>query len=46
MPLTFELIGSTILAYVILREAPTWVKILGGGLLLTGIAIVSQERER
>ncbi len=41
-----EPIGSTILAYVILREAPTWVKILGGGLILTGIAIVSEERAR
>ncbi|MCS7251254.1 MAG: DMT family transporter [Anaerolineae bacterium] len=39
-----EPIGSTILAYVILREAPPWIKILGGGLILTGIAIVSQEK--
>jgi len=39
-----EPIGSTILAYVILRETPTWVKLLGGGLILTGIAIVSRER--
>lgn len=39
-----EPIGSTILAYAILREVPTWIKLLGGGLILTGIAIVSQER--
>ncbi len=39
-----EPIGSTILAYAILRETPTWIKLLGGGFILTGIAIVSQER--
>jgi drug/metabolite transporter (DMT)-like permease len=38
-----EPIGSTVLAYLILGEIPGWIKLLGGGLILTGIAIVSRE---
>lgn len=39
-----EPIGSTILAYAILGETPGWIKLIGGGLILAGIAIVSRER--
>lgn len=39
-----EPIGSTILAYLLLGEVPTWIKIAGGSLILAGIAVVSQER--
>lgn len=38
-----EPIGSTILAYFILREAPTWIKICGAVMILTGIYIASQK---
>lgn len=38
-----EPIGSTILAYFILREAPTWIKIGGAVMILTGIYIASQK---
>lgn len=38
-----EPIGSTILAYFILREAPTWIKIGGAVMILAGIYIASQK---
>jgi drug/metabolite transporter (DMT)-like permease len=37
-----EPIGSTILAYVILQEKPTMLKLIGGGLILLGIFIASR----
>jgi drug/metabolite transporter (DMT)-like permease len=42
-----EPIGSTILAYIILQEKPTLIKLIGGGLILVGIYIASRtEREK
>jgi drug/metabolite transporter (DMT)-like permease len=38
-----EPIGSTILAYLILREAPSMLEIIGGVLILAGIYVASQE---
>ncbi|PWB53506.1 MAG: hypothetical protein C3F13_08815 [Anaerolineales bacterium] len=38
-----EPIGSTILAYFILDEKPTSLKLLGGGLILVGIYITSRS---
>jgi drug/metabolite transporter (DMT)-like permease len=38
-----EPIGSTILAYFILNEKPTFVKLIGGGLILAGIYIASRS---
>lgn len=38
-----EPIGSTILAYFILQEKPTWIKIAGGILILIGIYISSRS---
>jgi len=38
-----EPIGSTILAYLILRETPTPLKIVGAALILVGIIIVSHK---
>ena len=37
-----EPIGSTILAYIILQEKPTVLKLFGGGLILVGIFIASR----
>jgi drug/metabolite transporter (DMT)-like permease len=37
-----EPIGSTILAYFLLREAPTWIKLGGAAMILTGIYIASR----
>jgi drug/metabolite transporter (DMT)-like permease len=37
-----EPIGSTILAYIILQEKPTVLKLIGGGLILVGIFIASR----
>lgn len=37
-----EPIGSTILAYFILNEKPTLIKLFGGGLILVGIYIASR----
>jgi len=34
-----EPVGATILAYLILGEAPTWSEIVGGVLILTGIFV-------
>jgi drug/metabolite transporter (DMT)-like permease len=36
-----EPIGSTILAYLLLKESPTFIKIIGGILILAGIFIAS-----
>jgi drug/metabolite transporter (DMT)-like permease len=42
-----EPIGSTILAYIILQEKPTLIKLIGGGLILVGIYNASRsEREK
>jgi drug/metabolite transporter (DMT)-like permease len=38
-----EPIGSTILAYFILQEKPTPIKLIGGGLILLGIYIASRS---
>lgn len=37
-----EPIGSTILAYFLLRETPTWIKIGGAAMILVGIYIASR----
>jgi len=37
-----EPVGSTILAYFMLAEAPTWITIIGGALILLGINIISK----
>ena len=39
-----EPIGSTILAWVVLQEAPTWQSILGGLLILLGITFATRPR--
>jgi drug/metabolite transporter (DMT)-like permease len=41
-----EPIGSTILAYYLFGEAPTWLRIAGGVFILVGIALASQRRRR
>ncbi|MDO9130623.1 MAG: DMT family transporter [Anaerolineales bacterium] len=41
-----EPIGSTILAYFILREAPTWIKIGGAAMILAGIWLASRQGGR
>jgi len=38
-----EPIGSTVLAFVLLNEVPTPLKVLGGGLILLGILIAAQR---
>jgi drug/metabolite transporter (DMT)-like permease len=38
-----EPIGSTLLAYIILGEAPGLVKLMGAVLILVGIAVASQN---
>lgn len=38
-----EPIGSTILAYLILQEKPSLIKLIGGGLILAGIYIASRS---
>ena len=38
-----EPIGSTILAYIILQEKPTSIKLIGGGLILVGNFIASRS---
>jgi len=40
-----EPIGSTILAYIILGESPTSIKIVGAALILVGIVVASQKTE-
>ena len=41
-----EPIGSTILAYIILQEKPTMLKLFGGGLILLGILIASRAETK
>ena len=41
-----EPIGSTILAYFLLREAPTWIKIGGAGMILVGIWLASKAETK
>jgi drug/metabolite transporter (DMT)-like permease len=41
-----EPVGATILAFVFLAEAPTLYTVLGGAIVLGGIAITTVERER
>ncbi len=41
-----EPIGSTILAYFILRETPTWVKLVGAAMILGGIWMASRAEIR
>ncbi len=41
-----EPIGTIILAFIFLKESPTPLEVVGGGLILTGIAIGSIERLR
>jgi drug/metabolite transporter (DMT)-like permease len=38
-----EPVGSTILAYFILHEKPTLIKLIGGGLILVGIYVASRS---
>ena len=38
-----EPIGSTLLAWLILREAPGWSAVLGGGLILIGIMVAGRS---
>ncbi len=39
-----EPIGSTLLAWIVLQEAPTWQAILGGVLILLGITLATRPR--
>jgi drug/metabolite transporter (DMT)-like permease len=41
-----EPIGSTILAYFILREAPTWIKLGGAAMILAGIWLASKAETK
>jgi len=41
-----EPVGSTILAYFLLQESPTWIKIIGAILILTGISVASRGESR
>ena len=41
-----EPIGSTILAYFLLREAPTWIKLGGAALILAGIWLASKAETK
>jgi drug/metabolite transporter (DMT)-like permease len=38
-----EPVGSTILAYFILHEKPSLIKLIGGGLILVGIYVASRS---
>lgn len=40
-----EPIGSSILAFIILKETPSALQILGGALILVGIYVTSQKKE-
>ena len=40
-----EPIGSTVLAYFILREAPTWIKLGGATMILAGIWLASKAEK-
>lgn len=39
-----EPLGSTLLAWALLDEPPTWFKVIGGGLILTGIWLAARDR--
>jgi drug/metabolite transporter (DMT)-like permease len=41
-----EPIGSTLLAWLVLDETPTWITLAGGGLILAGIGIATRPRRR
>jgi drug/metabolite transporter (DMT)-like permease len=41
-----EPIGSTILAYFILGEAPTWIKLGGAAMILAGIWLASKAETK
>jgi drug/metabolite transporter (DMT)-like permease len=41
-----EPIGSTVLAYFLLREAPTWIKLGGAGMILVGIWLASKAETK
>lgn len=41
-----EPIGSTLLAWLVLEETPTWITIAGGVLILAGIGISTRRRSR
>ena len=41
-----EPVGSTILAYFLLQESPTWIKMIGAILILTGISVASRGESR
>ena len=40
-----EPIGSTVLAYLILRESPTWIKLGGAAMILVGIWLASKTEK-
>jgi len=40
-----EPIGSAILAWVVLAEVPTWVVLMGGGLILGGLVLAGRSGE-
>ncbi len=40
-----EPIGSTLLGYLLFQEVPSWIKMLGAVLILTGILLVSLEEK-
>jgi len=39
-----EPVGTVILAYLFLSETPSWMEILGGVLILTGIVVATKSR--
>jgi len=41
-----EPIGSTILAFIIFQEAPGWIKIMGGVLILAGIWLAAKSGDK
>jgi drug/metabolite transporter (DMT)-like permease len=41
-----EPIGSTILGYIVFREAPGWIKAMGGVLILAGIYLAARQEKR
>jgi drug/metabolite transporter (DMT)-like permease len=40
-----EPVGASLLAYLFLKEVPTWMEVLGGGCILVGIYISLSKRE-
>lgn len=41
-----EPVGTVILAYLFLRESPTWMEIFGGVLILAGIAVATRTQKK